>query len=109
MYPIAGSIVENEHSLKPTNMFIIESNTKPMCIVDNCADNIIILVDIIDRLGAVSMLEVAMSQRNDVATFLCKHSPTCLDRRCRGKRYIDSKNDVCISSIRQVLKKHTSK
>ena len=82
MYPVAGSIVEHELSLRPENIFIEitdDKKEKQICILDHCVDTATNLVDVPDRIGSISMHEVAMSQRDDVATFLCKHSSTCLD------------------------------
>jgi len=113
MYPIAGSVVENELSLKPKNIFVVAGNTKKVCILDHCADNTINLVDMIDRLGSISMHEVAMSQRDDVATFLCKHSPTCLDVVEGGgtsiRRMMVLSPAFGKNKVHEVLKKHASK
>jgi hypothetical protein len=82
IYPVAGSVVEHELSLKPENISIRitdDKKEKQICILDYCADTTTNLVDVTDRMGSISMHEVAMSQRDDVATFLCKHSSTCLD------------------------------
>ena len=83
VYPIAGSAVEHELSLKPENIFIEKKEggsqqLQQISILESCADTTN-LVDTCDRLGSISMHEVAMSERDDVAKFLCKHSTTCLD------------------------------
>ena len=94
-------------------MFIVTGTTKQVCIFDHCADNTINLVDMIDRLGSISMHEVAMSQRDDVATFLCKHSPTCLDVVEGGgtsiRQMMVLSPPFSKNKVHEVLKKHASK
>mmetsp|Transcript_12518 Transcript_12518/g.31524 ORF Transcript_12518/g.31524 Transcript_12518/m.31524 type:complete len:371 (+) Transcript_12518:630-1742(+) len=73
-HPSNGSIIEHELSLKPENIFLVDGK----CI--NIGKDRTNLVDVQDRLGSISLHEVAMSQqRSDVAEFLCKHSSNSLD------------------------------
>jgi len=84
MYPSDGSVVNHELLLKPENIFIkkIDENNgakRQICIINSSAGTVTNLIDMRDRLGSISMHEVAMSKRDDVAKFLCKHSTACLD------------------------------
>jgi hypothetical protein len=113
MYPVAGSVVEHELSLKPDNIFIEKTDDKKqICILEHCADTATNLVDVADRLGSISMHEVAMSQRDDVATFLCKHSSTCLDVAEGGGmsiRQMMLMPSFGKNKVHEVLKKHAAK
>jgi len=117
VYPVAGSVVEHELSLKLENIFVEKEDdshgaAKQLSILKASQGTRLNLIDMRDRVGSISMHEVAMSQRDDVAKFLCKHSPTCLD--------VDEGSGITIrqmmcsvfpgtSKVMPVLKKHAAK
>jgi MYND finger len=70
-----------EMSVKPENIYLLSEEgggTKKICTSDDAlrAGN---LVDTQDRLGSISLHEVVMSTRDDVARLLLERSETCLD------------------------------
>ena len=79
-YPGTGSIVSHKLSLKPDNIFIEKSAGKcsSVCIIEACASSTN-LVDLSDRLGSISLHDVILNGRDDVAAVLSKYSMTCLD------------------------------
>ena len=83
-----------------------------MCILQEC-ENITNLVDTRDRLGSISLYGVSMSEREDVAKFLCNHSDTCLDivegSGISIRQLIRTNAAPYPSKVSQVLKKHTTK
>jgi len=116
MYPEAGSVVAHELSLKPVNIFVEtkddEGVEQQICILESPDGIRTNLIDNRDRLGSISMHEVAMSQREDVAKFLCKHSTTCLDVAEGSGTSI--RQMMCTSlpipsKVMPVLKKHAAK
>ncbi|CAB9507617.1 expressed unknown protein [Seminavis robusta] len=76
-----------EMAVKPENVFLAKKNKKKkqnVCITDKSlqATN---LVDDRDRIGSISLHEVVISNRDDVALFLLTRSSTCLDvAECAG-------------------------
>jgi hypothetical protein len=114
VYPIAGSVVEHELSLKPENIFTEkqrEGLPHQICIPANCADSTD-LIDTCDRNGAISLHEVMCSERDDLAKFLCKYSATCLD--VTGCASVTIRQMMCINQLKRskvvdVLKQHAAK
>lgn len=70
---------KKEFSVKPENVFtFLQDKEDKVCIFDKSLRPTN-LVDVRDRTGSISLHEVTMSKRNDVAKFLLDRSPTSLD------------------------------
>ncbi|CAB9507616.1 ANK [Seminavis robusta] len=67
-----------EMAVKPENIFVSMEDDEQLCILDKSLRTTN-LVDLQDRVGAISLHEVAMSDRRDVVKFLLKRSTKCLD------------------------------
>jgi MYND finger len=77
---------KKEFLLKPENVFVLGEDSQRGCnIMDNSVRATNLVVDQ-DRIGSISLHEVVMSQRSDVAEFLLKRSSNCLDvKDCSGQ------------------------
>ena len=110
VYPVPGSVVEHELALKLENIFV-QIGGKDVSILEKCA-NAKNFVNIIDRLGSISLHEVAMSEREDVAKFLCNRSDTCLDvveGSGMSIRQLMMTSAITTGKVSRVLNKHTTK
>ena len=113
---------KKEMAIKPANIYLLketESGLQKICISDKSilSKN---LVDVQDRIGSISMHEVIMSKRDDVATFLLARSSTCLDiAECCGYTVRSMTltpiigahpvNDVIRQHVRKVVRKEQKK
>ncbi|CAB9507611.1 expressed unknown protein [Seminavis robusta] len=73
---------KKEMAIRPDNIFVVSKcagqQSRQVCILDKSlrAKN---LVEVQDRIGSISLHEVAMSSQGDVAKFLLHRSSNCLD------------------------------
>ena len=104
---------KKEFSVKPENIFTVsrsKKGDKMVCILDKSLRPTN-LVNVQDRVGSISLHEVAMSQRDDVAKFLLTRSPNSVDvKDYKGiSAHKMAMQPVMGSQVNSVIRQHVTK